>query len=77
MPELTSFSNEFYATVAALAFAGMAVPNVWSHLSRARQIQDLAVKLRLGKEKRGLQTVEIRKTPRTSKRNGDSRFGRR
>ena len=77
MGRLTSLSNDFYALLAALAFAGMAVPTVWSYVSRARKVQDLAGQLRRGRVKRDVQaqTATARAAPR--KLSGSDGFGRR
>jgi hypothetical protein len=77
MRALTSMSNEFYALLAALAFAGMAVPTVWGYVSRASKVRELAGKLRKGRVKRGVQTqaAVARSAPR--KVAGSDGFGRR
>lgn len=77
MGGLTSLPNDFYALLAALAFAGMAVPTVWSYVSRASKVRDLAGKLRTGRLKRDVKTqaATIRSAPR--KVAGSDGFGRR
>ena len=77
MPSLTSLPNDFYALLAALAFAGMAVPTVFGYISRARHVQDLAMKLRKGRSSRDAQSQD--KSARISLRKNSilNGFGRR
>ena len=77
MRGLTSLPNDFYALLAALAFAGMAVPTVWGYISRASKVRELAGQLRRGRVKRDGQTqaAAVRAAPR--KVAGSDGFGRR